>query len=67
MTIVEVPVPGDDVSTPMRNMRRWLDDMQFDPSSYTWTEIDGRTVIRVKFEVAAEAVAFAEHFGGRVL
>jgi hypothetical protein len=26
MTIVEVPVPADDISTPMRNMRRWLDD-----------------------------------------
>jgi hypothetical protein len=67
MTTVEVPVPADDVNTPMRNMRRWLDDMQFNPSSFNWSETDGRTVIRIKFEVAEEAVAFAEHFGGRVL
>lgn len=67
MTTVEVPVLADDVNTPMRDMRQWLDDMRFDPSSFTWREIGGRTVVRVKFKVAEEAVAFAEHFAGRVL
>jgi hypothetical protein len=33
MTTVEVPVPADDVSTPMRNMRKWLDYMRFDALS----------------------------------
>jgi hypothetical protein len=36
MTTVEVPVPADDVSTPMRDMRQCLDDMRFNPSSFTW-------------------------------
>jgi hypothetical protein len=67
MTTVEVPVPADDVSTPMRNMRLWLDQMGFDPSIFTWMEMDGRTVVRVKFKVTEQAVAFAEHFAGRVL
>jgi hypothetical protein len=67
MTTVEVPVPADDVNTPMHNMRRWLDDMRFNPSSFNWSELDGRTVVRVTFNAAEEAQAFAEHFAGRVL
>jgi hypothetical protein len=67
MTIVEVPVPADDVSTPMRKMRRWLDDMRFDALSFAWIEIDRRTVVRCKFKAAEEAAAFAKHFAGRVL
>jgi hypothetical protein len=64
---VEVPVPADDVSTPMRIMRQWLDDMRFDASSFAWIETGGRTVVRVKFKINEEAIAFAEHFAGRVL
>jgi hypothetical protein len=67
MTTVEVPVPAHDVSTPMRDMRQWLDDMRFNPSSFTWRETAGRFVVRVRFKVSEEAVAFAEHFAGRVL
>jgi hypothetical protein len=64
---VEVPVPTDDVSTPMRNMRQWLDDMRFEASNLTWREIAGDIVVRVGFKSAEEAAAFAEHFAGRVL
>jgi hypothetical protein len=67
MTIVEVPVPADDVSTPMRKMRQWLDHMRFDPSSFNWREINGRFVVRVGFKAAEEAAVFAKHFAGRVL
>ena len=67
MTTVEVPVPADDVSTPMRNMRQWLDDMRFDALSFAWIEIQRRTVVRVEFKNAEEAAAFAERFAGRVL
>ena len=67
MVTVEVPVPADDVSTPMRNMRQWLDDMRFEASSLTWREIAGGIVVRVGFKSAEEAAAFAEHFAGRVL
>jgi hypothetical protein len=51
----------------MRKMREWLDQMRFNPSSFNWREIDGRFVVRVRFKAAEEAVAFAEHFAGRVL
>ena len=67
MTTVEVPVPADDVSTPMRNMRRWLDDMRFEASSLTWREIAVGIVVHIGFKAAEEAAAFAEHFAGRVL
>jgi hypothetical protein len=67
MVTVEVPVPAEDVSTPMRNMRQWLDDMRFDPSSFALREIAGHFVVRVRFKSAFEAAAFAEHFAGRVL
>jgi hypothetical protein len=64
---VEVPVPANDVCTPMRTMRQWLDAIGFDASSFAWIETDGRTVIRVKFKINDEAVAFAEHFMGQLL
>ena len=67
MVTVEVPVSSDDVSTPMRNMRQWLDDMRFNPSSLTWTVIAGAIVVRVGFMAVKEAIAFAEQFAGRVL
>jgi hypothetical protein len=67
MTTVEVPVPADDVSTPMRNVRQWLDDKRFDALTFAWSDIAGRFVVRVRFKSAHEAVAFAEHFAGRVL
>ena len=67
MTTIEVSVPAEDVCTPMRDMRQWLDDMRFDALSFAWIEIDQRTVVRVKFKTADEAIAFAEHFAGRVL
>jgi hypothetical protein len=67
MMTVEVPVPAHDVSTPMRNMWKWLDHKQFEPSSFTFKKISGRFAVRVSFNIAEEAVAFAEQFAGRVL
>ena len=67
MMTIEVRVPAGDVSTPMRNMRQWLDDMRFDPSSFNRTEIVGRAAVWVKFKATEEAIAFAEQFAGRVL
>jgi hypothetical protein len=67
MMTVEVQVLAEDVSTPMRNMRQWLDHMRFDPLNFMMKEDAGRFVVRVRFSAAEEAVAFAEHFAGRVL
>jgi transcriptional regulator with XRE-family HTH domain len=54
MRIVEVPVPAEDVSTPMRNMRQWLDHMRFDPSCFTFKETRGHFAVRVRFNVGEE-------------
>lgn len=67
MKIAEIPVPADDVSTPMGHMRQWLDRMRFEPSSFTWLDVIGGCVVRVRFKVDTEAIAFAEHFKGQVL
>ena len=40
---VEIQVPADDVCTPMKSMRHWLDDVRFDPSTFAWDEVAGRT------------------------
>jgi hypothetical protein len=66
---VEVPVPANAVGAAMLDMRRWLDDMnmRFRPSRFIRREIAGRFVVRVGFKSAEEAIAFAEHFAGRVL
>ena len=39
----------------------------FRPSSFACREIAGRFVARVRFKVAEEALAFAEHFAGRMI
>jgi hypothetical protein len=44
MMTVEVPVPADDVSTLMRKMRQWLDDMRFEPWSFNWGDVASRAV-----------------------
>jgi hypothetical protein len=68
MITVEVPVPSADVSTPMKAMRTWLDQVRIEPSRFGWEERTAkRAVVRVQFKVAEEAVMFAERFLGRVL
>ena len=49
-------------------MRAWLDQVRLEPSRFTWKQMTAKgAVVRVHFEVAEEAVIFAEHFLGRVL
>jgi hypothetical protein len=49
-----VPVPAEDVSTPMRNMRQWLDDLRFNPSCFTFKETRGHFGVGVGFNVGEE-------------
>jgi hypothetical protein len=65
MITVEVPVPSANIGTPMNAMRAWLDEMHFEPSRFAWQETAEGVVVRVRFKVAEEALAFAEHFFGR--
>jgi hypothetical protein len=67
MKTVEIPVPADDISTPMSNMRQWLDQRQVESSRFSIKGAAGRFVVHIRFKIAEEAVAFAKHFAGRVL
>ena len=67
MKTVEIPVPADDISTPMGNMRQWLDQKQVESSRFSVKRAAGRFVVNIRFKIAEEADAFAEHFAGRVL
>jgi hypothetical protein len=51
---VEVPVPANAVGAAMLDMRRWLDDMRFNPSSFNWREIDGRFVVRASRPIQSD-------------
>jgi hypothetical protein len=64
---VEVPVPGSDINTPMNAMGVWLDRMRIEPATFNWLERNNAAVVRVQFKITDDAVAFAEHFLGRVL
>jgi hypothetical protein len=67
MKTVEIPVPAEDISTPMSNMRQWLDQKQIESSNFSIKGASGRFVVHIRFKIAEEAVAFAKHFAGRVL
>jgi hypothetical protein len=41
--------------------------MRLDPLSFAFEETFGRFVVRVRFRIADDAVAFAERFAGRLL
>jgi hypothetical protein len=67
MKTVEIAVSAEDISAPMSNMRRWLDQQEVEPSIFTIEGTSGRFVVRVSFGLAAQARTFADHFAGRVL
>jgi hypothetical protein len=64
--IVEIPIDGD-LTERMNQMRTWLDHLRCQPGACRSASIGGKTVFRVEFIVEAEARAFAQAFGGRVL
>jgi hypothetical protein len=64
--IVEVPIDGD-LTERMGQMRTWLDHLRCQPGALRSSSVGGRSCFRVEFMVEAEARAFAQAFGGRVL
>jgi hypothetical protein len=64
--IVEVPIDGD-LTERMGQMRTWLDHLRCEPGAFRSSTVAGSVVGRVEFLVEAEARAFAQAFGGRVL
>jgi hypothetical protein len=67
MKTVEIPLLADDLSTPMSNMRQWLDRRQVESSRFSSKWVAGRFVLYIRFNVAEHAAAFAKDFAGRVL
>ena len=64
--IVEIPIDGD-LTERMGQMRTWLDHLRYQPGALRSSSAGGKVVFRVEFMVEAEARAFAQAFGGRVL
>jgi hypothetical protein len=51
----------------MGQMRTWLDHLRYQPGAFRSSSAGGTIMFRVEFMVEAEARAFAQAFGGRVL
>jgi hypothetical protein len=66
MRTVEMRVQPSELSRLMAEMRVWLDERRFEPSSFTFHDSGADMLVRIDFKVAAEAEAFAQRFGGRV-
>ena len=64
--IVEIPIDSD-LTEQMGQMRLWLDHLRCQPGAFRSSSVGGKVVCRVEFLVEAEARAFAQTFGGRVL
>ena len=65
--IVEIPIDGGDLTARMAQMRTWLDHLRYQPGALRSSSAGGKIVLRVEFIVEAEARAFAQAFGGRML
>lgn len=57
----------EDFGGRLTDMRLWLDEHRFEPSTFIYFYLDPGMMIRVSFSVADEAEAFAEEFGGFLL
>lgn len=54
------------VTEKMTSMREWLDHRRFEPSTFRYTFEAPGLVFQVDFKIEAEAMAFAQAFGGEV-
>jgi len=57
----------DDLARRLTDMRTWLDEHRYEPSTFTYFFLDPGMKIRVSFRVAEEAEAFAQEFRGTLL
>jgi hypothetical protein len=64
----EVPlVDENDLAGQLTDMRIWLDQHRYEPSTFTYFFLDPGMKICVAFKLAAEAEAFAQEFRGVLL
>ena len=65
---VEVILVEDDaLSHTMEAMRTWLDHRHFEPAAFRYSFGAAAIVCRVEFTIEAQASAFAQAFGGKVV
>jgi len=67
MYIVEIRRHGDGLAEPMEEIRTWLDRKRIQPSLFRLSLVSGATIIRVEFNAARDAEAFAHAFAGQVI
>jgi hypothetical protein len=67
MHIVELRYGEDALPGITGTVRRWLNTGKTQPTTFRYSLFGTATVLRVDFELEAEARAFAQAFGGVVL
>ena len=68
MRTTEVPLLDEnDLAGRLTDMRVWLDEHRYEPSTFTYFFLDPGMKIRVAFKLAEEAEAFAQEFRGVLL
>jgi hypothetical protein len=68
MLAVEVQIFNEEALVDaMTGMREWFDHRHFEPATFRYTFSSPGIVCRVDFTSVAEATAFADAFGGRVM
>ena len=66
MHTVEIPVDRADLRDQMSAMRTWLDERRYETSGFKYNQDIGGILLTVVFNLAEEAEAFANRFGGRL-
>jgi hypothetical protein len=65
MHTAEVRIAADDdFGARLKDMRLWLDEHRFEPSTFTYFYLNPGMNIQVSFKIGDEAQAFAQQFGG---
>lgn len=68
MRVTEVRILNDnDLVKQLTDMRVWLDQHGYEPSTFTYSQLHQGMKIRVLFKVDNEAEAFAQKFGGSLI
>ena len=68
MRTTEVPLfDENDLTVRLTDMRVWLDERRYEPSTFTYFFLDPGMKIRVTFKIDREAEAFAQEFGGTLV
>jgi hypothetical protein len=66
MHTVEILLKLSDLSREMNEMRAWLDEQGYEPSSFGSRELKGKLLLSVSFRAREAAEAFANRFPGQV-